>query len=272
MVVGVTLALAPIALAREDSGAATVQPTSGQTPVSATIASVEPSTDALAAIETTAHFAISIVDIDSGASLTYGSEVFDTASIVKVDILAALLWQHGQQGIALNEEERQLASAMITVSDNAAATRLFTAVGGEAGLEAFNTVIGLTETDVGSDGNWGLTQTTAADQTRLLAAVLGDKSVLSASARAYVQELMSSVIDSQNFGVSAAADDPAAAELKVGYLQRSTTGLWDVTSIGRIESAGHAYFVAVLSDENASFEAGTSLVDVVAQTGVAAMQ
>ncbi len=56
-------------------------------------------------------------------------------------------------------------------------------IGGEAGLEAFNQLIGLTDTDVGSNGYWGLTQTTAADQIRLLQVVFGEDSVLDGVSR-----------------------------------------------------------------------------------------
>lgn len=50
-----------------------------------------------------------------------------------------------------------------------------------------------------------------------------------------------------------AADDPAAAELKVGWLQRSATGLWVVNSIGSVERGGRRYLVAVLSDGNTDY-------------------
>ncbi len=79
---------------------------------------------------------------------------------------------------------------------------------------------------------------------------------------------MSDVIDSQNFGVSAAADDADDAALKVGYLQRSATGLWDVNSIGEIEVGGDTYLMAVLSDDNESYESGVALVDEVARAAL----
>jgi beta-lactamase class A len=234
----------------------------------ATTVTIEPSTSALEAIDTDADFAVSAVDVDTGETLTSGDGAFDTASIVKVDILAALLHQAQQDGRTLTASERRLATAMIERSDNTAATALFNAVGGKTGLDAFNDVIGLDDTVVGSNGNWGLTQTTAADQIRLLQVVFGDDSVLTAASQAYEQGLMSNVVDAQNFGVSAAADDADDAALKVGYLQRSATGLWDVTSIGRIEAGGHTYLVAVLSDGNASYADGVALVDQVAQAAV----
>jgi hypothetical protein len=274
LLVSALIAVAGLTLAPQDSNAAT-PPTAATRPratttatPAATTATAEPSTTALEAIDADADFAVSAVDVDTGETLTYGDGSFDTASIVKVDILAALLYQAQQDGRTLTASERSLATAMIERSDNAAATALFQAVGGKAGLEAFNEVIGLSDTVVGSNGNWGLTQTTAADQVKLLEVVFGDDSVLSADSQAYEQGLMSSVIDSQNFGVSAAADDADDSALKVGYLQRSATGMWDVTSIGEIEAGGHTYLVAVLSDGNAGFDSGVTLVDQVAEAAV----
>ncbi len=225
----------------------------------------------LAEISTDAVFAVEVLNLDTGATAPYGDGAFDTASIVKVDILAALLYQAQQDGRGLTASERNLAAAMIERSDNASATALFNAVGGERGLEAFNTVIGLTDTDIGLNGYWGLTQTTTTDQIRMLRVVFGADSVLTSESQAYVRSLMTNVVDSQNFGVSAAADDAADVALKVGYLQRSSTGLWDVNSIGEIEVDGDTYLVAVLSEGNASFDSGVALVDQVAREAVASL-
>lgn len=174
---------------------------------------------------------VAAVDLDDGDSVTVGEdEPYDTASIVKVDIVAALLEQN--DGV-LTASQRQWAAAAIEYSDNASASLLYTAIGGKDGLDAFNATIGLTDTEAGADGNWGLTQTTVTDQITLLKTVFGDDSVLDAASQDWLAALMGDVVDAQNFGVSAAADDPDDAELKVGYLQRSASALWDVTSIGR---------------------------------------
>ncbi len=148
---------------------------------------------------------------------------------------------------------------MIERSDNDSATALFDDVGGVAGLEAYNATLGLVDTTVAEA--WGLTQTTAADQLVVLQAALEHDTV---------RELMGQVVDEQRFGVSAAADDPDDAVLKVGYLQRSATGLWDVTSIGEVTSAGRTYLVAVLSDGNDTMVSGVALADAVAAAAVPA--
>ena len=119
--------------------------------------------------------------------------------------------------------------------------------------------LGLTGTEGGDGALWGLTQTTAADQLTLLQQVFGDDSELSEASRSYLQGLMGQIAADQHWGVSAAADGSGWA-LKNGWLARSTTGLWDINSIGRVTVDGHDYLVAVLSKGNSTQAKGISLV------------
>ncbi|MEW1719565.1 serine hydrolase [Streptomyces sp. NPDC093109] len=197
-------------------------------------------------------------------------ETYDTASIVKVDILAALLLQAQDEGRVLTAQERTYASAMIRNSDNAATNVLWSTIGGATGLDAANRRLGLTGTTGGSGKLWGLTQSTASDQVALLAAVFAEDDAdtpLSAASRAYMQGLMGAIADGQDWGVSAAG---TATGLKNGWLSRSATGLWDINSIGLIEVDGHSYLLAVLSDGSGSMASGISLVERAAQAAVAA--
>ncbi|MEW2511678.1 serine hydrolase [Streptomyces sp. NPDC046870] len=203
----------------------------------------------------------------SGESAVYGDASFDTASIVKVDILATLLLQAQDAGRRLTAPERAYATKMIENSDNASATALWHTIGRAAGLDAANERFGLTETSGGGGGLWGLTRTTAADQLVLLQQVFGERSKLSAASRRYLQGLMKSVEPDQRWGVSAAAEGDSCA-LKNGWLPRSTTGLWDVNSIGRVTVDGTEYLVAVLSDGTASQSRGISLVEAAAKAAV----
>ncbi|MCX5272672.1 serine hydrolase [Streptomyces virginiae] len=210
--------------------------------------------------------AVAVLDLSTDASASAGTtdaddHEFDTASIVKVDILAALLLQAADDGRALTAQERQWATVMIEHSDNAAANALWNAIGGGPGLAKANIRLGLTETVPGDGAYWGLTQTTPEDQLRLLRAVFGEDSVLSGDARAYLRGLLGSIAADQDWGVSAAADDPKSAHLKNGWLARSGTGLWVTNSIGRVEVAGHPLLLAVLCDGQTSQETGMALVE-----------
>jgi beta-lactamase class A len=216
-----------------------------------------------------AEVSVAVLDVESGESATYGKGVFDTASIVKVDILATLLLQAQDEGRRLTAREKAHASAMIGNSDNASATALWNAVGQAGGLDAANERFGLTDTEGGDGALWGLTQTTAADQLILLRQVFGEDSELSEASRAYLQGLMAEIAVGQQWGVSAAADGYAWA-LKNGWLPRSTTGLWDVNSIGRVTVDGRYYLVAVLSNGNATQATGITLVEAAAKAAVSA--
>ncbi|SOD91231.1 serine hydrolase [Streptomyces sp. Ag109_G2-15] len=224
-----------------------------------------------------ARVTAAVLDLD-GTGRTpavYGDDApYDTASIIKVDILASVLLQVQDSGKALTAKERAQAEAMIEHSDNAAANSLWRRIGLAPGLKAANKRLGLTATQGGPDVRWGLTRTTASDQIRLLRAVFdtgpapkaGSAPALGDASRGYIRTLMSRIADDQSWGVSAAAGSEWA--LKNGWLQRNTTGLWDVNSVGRITTGGHHYLVAVLSDGNTSMKDGVALVERAARAAV----
>ncbi|MFD3609600.1 serine hydrolase [Streptomyces atroolivaceus] len=250
--------------------AAVAAVSSASSPSAATGRSEEPEVDlheeladALAPLADGADVSVAVLDTESGAGAAYGDGAYDAASIVKVDILAALLLRAQDEGRELSGAEHAYAEAMIRRSDNTSATELLKVIGGEKELDAANERLGLTGTKAAHA--WGLTQTTAADQVRLLEAVCGTDSVLSAASRAYLTELMGQVEADQRWGVSAAGTD---AVLKNGWMPRTTTGLWDVNSIGRVESGGHTLLIAVLSRGHATKEAGIALVESVAKAAV----
>ncbi|MFF6989735.1 serine hydrolase [Streptomyces sp. NPDC010273] len=213
---------------------------------------------------------VAVLDLTSGESAAYGDAAFDTASIVKVDILAALLLQAQDAGRTLTATEKSYATTMIQNSDNDSATALWNLIGTADGLDAANKTFGLTGTTGGAGPLWGLTQTTAADQLTLLQQVFGDDSKLSAASQSYIQGLMKEIEADQQWGVSAAADGSKWA-LKNGWLARSTTGLWDVNSIGRVTGTdGDEYLVAVLSNGSTTQAKGITLIEAAAKAGVAA--
>jgi hypothetical protein len=218
-------------------------------------------------VEDGADVSVAVLDLDSGASASYGDGTFDTASIVKVDILATLLLQAQDADRRLTAGERTYATAMIENSDNDSASVLWRIIGQADGLDAANERLGLTGTEGGDGMLWGLTRTTAADQLTLLRQVFGDDSKLSETSRTYLRGLMGQIAADQHWGVSAAADGSEWA-LKNGWLPRSTTGLWDINSIGRVTADGRAFLVAVLSNGNSTKAKGISLVEAAARAAV----
>jgi hypothetical protein len=211
---------------------------------------------------------VALHDRVTGAGLAVGTRRFRTASIVKVDILAALLLADD----TLTSSQRALATDMITVSDNTAATRLFRTVGGVSGLNRANTTFGLKETKANSA--WGVTTTTAADQVRLLRSITEADGPLSTAGARFVFGLMGKVVAEQRWGVPAAAPAEASGVwVKNGWVQVSAdSGLWVVNSIGRIAEDGHDWLVAVLSDHHTTQEKGIAIVEQAAQMALKSMR
>ncbi len=216
------------------------------------------------------HVAVAVDDLSAGTlGSCRGGQEFVTASIVKVDILATLLYQSQQSGQPLTAGQQWLATTMIENSDNDSASALYDEVGGAAAIDAANRVFGLTETTVGTDGYWGLTTTTVDDQIRLLRLVFTRPSVLSAASQEYIQGLMGQVEADQQWGVPAAADAGTRFMVKNGWLPNPY--LWEINSIGEVVHDHQRMLIAVLSDDNASEYSGISLVETVAKAAAAAV-
>jgi beta-lactamase class A len=214
--------------------------------------------------------AVAVDDLSTGQTAAYEpSTEFVTASIVKVDILATLLYQLQQAGQSLSPAEQYQATTMIENSDNDSASDLYADVGGSQAIDAANQVFGLTQTTVGTDGYWGLTTTTAADQIQLLRTVFTTPSPLSLASQNYIQGLMSQVESDQQWGIPAAADPGTPFLVKNGWLPNPT--LWEINSIGEVVHDGQQLLIAVLSADNASEQAGISLVETVATTAAGAV-
>jgi beta-lactamase class A len=216
------------------------------------------------------NVAVAVDDLSTGMTADFdGSTEFVTASIVKVDILATLLYQLQQAGQSVDADDQYQAQTMIENSDNDAASDLYAEVGGPQAIDDANQIFGLTQTTVGTDGYWGLTTTTAADQIQLLRTVFTSPSPLSPESQSYIQGLMSQVESDQQWGVPAAADPGTPFMVKNGWLPNPT--LWEINSIGEIVHDGQQLLIAVLSADNASEQAGISLVQTVATDAAAAV-
>lgn len=184
---------------------------------------------------------------------------FDSASVVKVTVLAALLRQAEEARHKLTPHEKRLATAMITKSDNKATTALWRRVG-PAGIKHFLSLAGMRHTVPGTHGAWGLTQITAADQLKLMQLLTTDNPVLTAASRGYALDLMHRVVPDQRWGVPAGAPDPDAVHVKNGWLPRKTDG-WRVNSVGTFNGSGSDYGMAVLSTGNHTMDDGVATVE-----------
>ncbi|MFI6286494.1 serine hydrolase [Streptomyces sp. NPDC051018] len=188
---------------------------------------------------------------------------FDSASVVKVTVLGALLMEAKERGRTLTARESGLARAMITRSDNASTDALWQQLGTDR-IDEFLNAAGMKDTDPGRGGHWGLTQITARDQSRLLRLLTTPNAVLTDASRAYVLKLMREVVPSQRWGTPAGAPATATAQVKNGWLPRAARG-WRVHSVGVFTEAGHDRTIAVLTEDNATMASGVDTVEAISR-------
>ncbi|MEV0390093.1 serine hydrolase [Nonomuraea sp. NPDC050643] len=205
-----------------------------------------------------------VKDLSTGRVYRYhAGERLITASAAKVQILMALLlrtpWKRLPGGV------RRDAEMMIRYSDNHAADRLWTRIGGAGGFSAAGRAFGLKDTR-GVPGQcldlycWGITRTSVDDQVRLMAALVSGKSPLKAGDRTRVLKLMGAVVDGQDWGISATACAGERVALKNGWLRRVSTERWAVISVGLIRGE-RDYAVAVLTEGSPEVGYGIATVE-----------
>ncbi len=188
---------------------------------------------------------------------------FDSASVVKVTILGTLLREAMTQHRPLTRAEQRLATAMITRSDNAAASALWAHVG-LGRLQYFLGRVGMHETRLGPGGYWGLTQITAHDELLLLNTLRYPNRVLSTAARDYALTLMAHVIPAQRWGVPAGAPASLTVHVKNGWLPLPPYG-WRINSIGCFTGHQRGYAIVVLTQRNPSMGYGIATIEKAAE-------
>lgn len=209
-----------------------------------------------------------VYDVKTGQTWRLGQDrPQPEASVVKLDILETLL---AQRSSGLSTANRPLARKMIEESDNDAATSLWYAAGGAAGLQTFNEAAGLRGTAPSSCvrcaefpwPGWGLTTTVPVDQITLLKELIGPGTLLTPAERSYALSLLENVTPAQRWGVSGGVPAQATVALKNGWLPLNNANTdWQVNSVGWISGGGRDYLMAVLTTGNSTEQYGIDTID-----------
>ena len=212
-----------------------------------------------------------VSDVTTGQTWTFGiSRPQAEASVVKLNILAALYAQHDTDSGELSASDTSLAREMMEDSDNDAATTLWNEAGGPSRIASFNTSAGLTDTQPSSCvqrpdfpwPGWGLSTTTPADQLTLLRELIKPSTLLTESQRDAALQLMENVTPSQRWGVSGGVPDQATVALKDGWLPLNPSNTdWQVNSVGWISGSGRDYLMAVLTTGNPTEQYGIDTIN-----------
>jgi beta-lactamase class A len=192
------------------------------------------------------------------AHYTNSGGTFDTASIVKLSILEGLLVEDQANGQSLSTSQLAEATPMIENSDNDAASDLWDEVGGASAMDNLFAQLGATSTKAGTDDYWGLTQTTALDQLKVLNALAYPGGLLTSVSAEAADSLLDNVEADQRWGVSGGVPAGVSVELKDGWLPESNG--WVINSIGHVHGDGADYTIAVMTSGNPSEQYGIDTI------------
>ena len=209
-----------------------------------------------------------VYDVRTGQTWRLGDgPAQDEASVVKLDILETLLSASG--GAGLSSDDQGLAQQMIEDSDNDAATSLWYAAGGTAGVAAYDDKAGLTATTpsdcvVCSDfpwPGWGLSTTVPGDQLALLRQLIAPGPLLTSAERGYALSLLENVTPDQAWGVSGGVPAGVTVALKNGWLPLNDDNTdWQVNSEGWVSGDGRDYLISVLTTGNPTEQYGIDTI------------
>jgi hypothetical protein len=185
-----------------------------------------------------------------------------TASVVKIEIMAATLLRAQDQGRGINDWERSKVRPMIHSSDDPAASALWVNLGGVGAMSSYGSRLGLAGT-VETAPKWGLTSTTAEDQAAFVHRLL-QTNLLTRSGRGYAWLQLRDIRPDQQWGIRRGV--PAGWEVghKNGFAGSTCCG-WRVNSVGYVaDPDGGGYSIAILSDGWRSMQQGIPMVESIA--------
>jgi hypothetical protein len=155
---------------------------------------------------------------------------------------------------------------MITESENDPAELLWRELDDGAEVESYLHSFGLAAFDAGDAGHWAGSRATANELALLMALVAGDE-ILDEPSRARALDLMSRVVDSQRWGITAGAPSGSQIALKNGWIIiELPDGTSWVNSAGVVLPARDrpVYSLAILTDQQATMREGIETIERIA--------
>jgi hypothetical protein len=186
----------------------------------------------------TGNITIALYNLNTTTTYLYRSDVEEqTASIVKVDILATLLHEFQVSKRPLDDDDQDEATYMIEDSDDDGAADLWDEAGGAPAITRFDQLVGLGATTPDAEGYSGETMTTALDQVDLVKNLVTANAVLDSASRAYELNLMRHVVPDDYWGITNGPTAAASVAVKNGWVA-IVAGNWQINSIGYVTGAG----------------------------------
>ncbi len=202
------------------------------------------------------RISFAVVDESGRMHGFHPDRVHNSASVVKVLFMVALLREPDVRDHRLGDSERALLKPMIRRSDNAAATAIFNRVGerrlyelaDEAGLERFST-----------QPLWGLTTITAGSQARFIGRL---RELIPSRHRTYAMRLLARIVPSQRWGIPPVAPRGWRLHFKGGW---SGAPSWRVNQVMLLRKPPRRFAIAILTREQPSMRYGEQSIEGVAR-------
>src|SRR3546814_224653 len=187
-----------------------------------------------------------------------------TSSVIKAQVLGAVLLRAQDEGRELTAWERSRISPMIQYSCNPETSSLYGHLGYAEGLARSDPRFGVTSTT--HTNRFGLTRSTAIDRTNVALRLLHGGGDLARAGRAEAWGYMSHVHPLQQWGITAGVPHGWSVALKNGFYPSSGIG-WRVGSSGfvRRDDADHGYAVTIMTEGARDQETGVRLVEEVSR-------
>lgn len=119
----------------------------------------------------------------------------------------------------------------------------------------------MTQTTLNTEGYWGETLTSAADQLKLLSQLVFLSRVLTAGSRRYALRLMEDIDPGQDWGVSGGVPRNVTVALKNGWVPLPGYSGSEINSIGWVHSDRRDYLIAALTAHDPGAQYGIDTID-----------
>ncbi len=186
-------------------------------------------------------------------------------SIIKVDILAAYLYQVQGTHLPISADNRLRLARMIEDSNNDDATYFYKIIGSCQGLTRFNSLIPLRATvpvcPSATFYGWGLTATTASDQVTIMNLFAPGSTLLTVGSRNLGLSYLTHVSPSTTWGVGYARARGDVIAFKNGWSPLTSLSSWEMNSVGWVVGTNRNYQVAILISGNPSYAYGVATLN-----------
>lgn len=202
------------------------------------------------------RISFAVVDEQGRLHGSHPDRVHNSASVVKVLFMVTLLRQPDVRDDDLTAAERNQLDAMITHSDNDAATAIYSRVGesalhrvaDDAGFDHFTT-----------QPVWGLSTITAGSQARFMYRI---ERYIPKRHRAFAMRLLTRIVKRQRWGIPPVAPRGWRLYFKGGWSGRPS---WRVNQVMQLREGDRRLSLAILTREQPSKEYGAHSIEGVAK-------